>query len=135
MPVAGLLVVIIGALSVAILYLIFGRRKVAQNKSENKGQPIGEPQEEDLEQQTNLDSTRMALVNETIESEEPPIPSEPRHKQLITEIEELKDTINEQDALVARLNEQIERAEQTIESQLNLIEEAKKAHSDELNHK
>ena len=77
----------------------------------------------------------MALVNETIESEEPPIPSEPRHKQLITEIEELKDTINEQDALVARQNEQIEIAEQTIESQLKLIEEAKKAHSDELKHK
>ena len=78
------MLVIIAVLILVILYLVFGRRKIAYNKSENKGQPIGEPQEEDMEMQVNLDSTRMALVNDTIDGETSPEPSETQEKQLMT---------------------------------------------------
>ena len=52
--------------------------------------------------QVNLDSTRMALVNDTAEAEMSPGSNESNEKQYITQIEELQDTIKEQDTLIEK---------------------------------
>ena len=52
--------------------------------------------------QVNLDSTRVALVNDTVEAEMSPGSNESNEKQYITQIEELQDTIREQDTLIEK---------------------------------
>ena len=80
--------------------------------------------------QVNLDSTRMALVNDTIDGETSPEPSETQEKQFITQIEELKETVREQEALVQKQQEQINKSTEAIESQLEINEALKREHSD-----
>ena len=66
--------------------------------------------------QVNLDSTRMALVNDTVEAEMSPGSNESNEKQYITQIEELQDTIKEQDTLIEKQQKQLEKATQAIQT-------------------
>ena len=52
--------------------------------------------------QVNLDSTRMALVNDTVEADMSPGSNESNEKQYITQIEELEHTVREQDSLIEK---------------------------------